>query len=255
MLTGAGISTASGIPDYRDENGAWKRRPPMAFRAFADSDAARRRYWARSLVGWPRMRDARPNAAHRALERLEAAGRVHHVLTQNVDGLHQRAGSRRVLDLHGRIDEVVCLRCRARSSREAYQARLAGSFRPVAGRSAPTAPDGDADLEGVDLAGIVVPGCEACGGVLKPDVVFFGENVPKPRVEEAYARVGEADLLLVAGSSLMVFSGYRFVRSAHDRGVPVAIVNLGRTRADDDAAVRVRADVAETLGALAAAVA
>lgn len=251
-LTGAGCSTESGIPDYRDDTGAWKRKPPIYYADFVGRDDARRRYWARSLVGWPAFAAARPGAAHDALARLEAAGIVHHVVTQNVDRLHQRAGSSRVTDLHGRLDEVECLACRAVEARDAYQARLAAANPDFTAAATALAPDGDADLERADFATFRVPECRTCGGLVKPSVVFFGEVVPAPRVRESYARVAEADLLLVAGTSLEIFSGRRFVTDAAGRGIPIAIVNRGTTRADDLAAVRVTGSVGAVLGALAA---
>lgn len=250
LLTGAGVSTGSGIPDYRDRDGAWKGRRPVQYREFVKSARTRRRYWARSVIGWPRMADARPNAAHEILAALERAGRVHHLITQNVDGLHQRAGHRRVLDLHGRLDVVECLDCHATVPRTDLQAWMVARNPTFSGHDAMTLPDGDAALEDVDFDRFDVPGCPACRGTLKPAVVFFGENVPSERVERAYRLVSEADLLLVVGSSLMVFSGYRFVREAKRLGVPVAIVNLGRTRGDDDATVKVRAPCADVLRAL-----
>ena len=246
VLTGAGCSTDSGIPDYRDDDGDWKRRQPIRYAEFTRSDRMRRRYWARSMIGWPRMAGARPNEAHRALAALEARGRIDLLVTQNVDGLHQAAGSEAVLDLHGRIADVVCLDCHARSSRDAMQARLLAANADWAHLEAGTAPDGDADLE-VDTDAFVVPPCEACGGMLKPDVVFFGESVPPPRVEQAYASVAASDGLLVVGSSLMVFSGLRFVRAAVKAGTPVAILNRGRTRADDSATLKVEAPCGSAL--------
>ena len=233
VLTGAGCSTGSGIPDYRDEQGAWKRTPPVTYQAFVGDGITRRRYWARSLVGWPRIAQAQPNAAHRALAALEAQGRCSQLLTQNVDGLHQAAGSRAVIDLHGRLDAVVCLGCGASSSRADVQRRLAEANPAWAGLAAGAAPDGDADLEDRDFATFQVPACDACGGMLKPDVVFFGENVPRARVDAAMARLAQADGMLVVGSSLMVYSGLRFVHAAVRAQIPVAAVNLGRTRADD----------------------
>ncbi len=233
VLTGAGCSTGSGIPDYRDEQGAWKRTPPVTYQAFVGDGITRRRYWARSLVGWPRIAQAQPNAAHRALAALEAQGRCSQLLTQNVDGLHQAAGSRAVIDLHGRLDAVVCLGCGASSSRADVQRRLAEANPAWAGLAAGAAPDGDADLEDRDFATFQVPACDACGGMLKPDVVFFGENVPRARVDAAMAGLAQADAMLVVGSSLMVYSGLRFVHAAVRAQIPVAAVNLGRTRADD----------------------
>src|SRR5262245_36380723 len=254
VLTGAGCSAPSGIPDYRDAGGAWKHRKPMTFAEFTGSAAARRRYWAGSLRGWPRVRDARPNAAHLALARLERAGRVVRLVTQNVDGLHQRAGSRRVVDLHGRLDCVECLECGATLRREDVQALLLAwnpRFAGGEGAEGEIRPDGDARVAAAH-DDFNVPGCRECGGVLKPDVVFFGENVPKARVEEAFAAVEEADALLVVGSSLMVYSGYRFVRAARERGRPVAVVNLGRTRADPEVDLKVEDDCAAILAEVVA---
>ena len=253
VLTGAGCSTGSGIPDYRDEQGAWKRTPPVTYQAFVGDGITRRRYWARSLVGWPRIAQAQPNAAHRALAALEAQGRCSQLLTQNVDGLHQAAGSRAVIDLHGRLDAVVCLGCCASSSRADVQRRLAEANPAWAGLAAGAAPDGDADLEDRDFATFQVPACDACGGMLKPDVVFFGENVPRTRVDAAMARLAQADGMLVVGSSLMVYSGLRFVHAAVRAQIPVAAVNLGRTRADDLLRFRMAAPCGDALRFLLAA--
>jgi NAD-dependent SIR2 family protein deacetylase len=232
VLTGAGCSTGSGIPDYRDAEGQWKRAQPMAFQAFMGDEKARRRYWARSLVGWERIRQAQPNDAHRALAQLEAMGRIRLVLTQNVDRLHQAAGSARVIDLHGRIDLVRCMDCERRSPRGEMQHELGRLNADWLDLDATEAPDGDADLDGADFASFVVPPCRRCGGVLKPDVVFFGENIPRDRIDEAERDLDEADAMLVVGSSLMVYSGFRFVNRAAGAGKPVAAINLGRTRAD-----------------------
>lgn len=253
VLTGAGCSTGSGIPDYRDEQGAWKRTPPVTYQAFVGDGITRRRYWARSLVGWPRIAQAQPNAAHRALAALEAQGRCSQLLTQNVDGLHQAAGSRAVIDLHGRLDAVVCLGCGASSSRADVQRRLAEANPAWAGLAAGAAPDGDADLEDRDFATFQVPACDACGGMLKPDVVFFGENVPRARVDAAMAGLAQADGMLVVGSSLMVYSGLRFVHAAVRAQIPVAAVNLGRTRADDLLRFRMAAPCGDALRFLLAA--
>lgn len=247
VLTGAGCSTGSGIPDYRDEQGAWKRTPPVTYQAFVGDGITRRRYWARSLVGWPRIAQAQPNAAHRALAALEAQGRCSQLLTQNVDGLHQAAGSRAVIDLHGRLDAVVCLGCGASSSRADVQRRLAEANPAWAGLAAGAAPDGDADLEDRDFATFQVPACDSCGGMLKPDVVFFGENVPRTRVDAAMAGLAQADGMLVVGSSLMVYSGLRFVHAAVRAQIPVAAVNLGRTRADDLLRFRMAAPCGDAL--------
>jgi NAD-dependent SIR2 family protein deacetylase len=250
VLTGAGCSTASGIPDYRDEEGAWKRTPPVTYQAFVGDLLTRQRYWARSLLGWPRVAAAQPNAAHRALAALESQGRCELLLTQNVDGLHQVAGSESVIDLHGRLDGVICLECGTRSSRAALQVRLEQANPAWVSLDAGAAPDGDADLDGRDFSGFHIPTCEICGGRLKPDVVFFGENVPRARVDTAMAHLNRADAMLVVGSSLMVYSGLRFVHAAVRRGVPVAAVSLGRTRADDLLAFRVAAPCGEALAFL-----
>jgi NAD-dependent SIR2 family protein deacetylase len=232
VLTGAGCSTGSGIPDYRDADGQWKRAQPVTFQAFMGEEKTRQRYWARSLVGWRRIRRALPNDAHRALARLEAKGGIELVLTQNVDRLHQAAGSAKVIDLHGRIDLVRCMACGERSPREEFQGELSQLNGNWLDLEATEAPDGDADLEDADFSSFVVPSCRRCDGVLKPDVVFFGENVPRDRVDAASRRLEEADAMLIVGSSLMLYSGYRFVERAASSGKPVAAVNLGRTRAD-----------------------
>lgn len=243
VLSGAGCSTASGLPDYRDPSGGWKRTSrPMMFQAFIGDPDARRRYWARSLAGWRRFRRARPNDAHRALARLEASGRIELLVTQNVDGLHQAAGSRRVVDLHGRLDVVRCLGCDRTIPRDDVQRELLRLNPAFADADAADAPDGDADLDGIDFASFEVPDCARCGGLLKPDVVFFGEGVPRPRVARAMRALERADALLVVGSSLMVLSGYRFVRAAAAAGKPVGALNLGRTRADDLLAFKAEAD-------------
>ena len=253
-LTGAGLSTDSGIPDYRGPGSP--RRTPMTYQEFLSGEPAQRRYWARSHVGWARMSHAAPNSGHRALAALERCGALHGLITQNVDGLHRAAGSGAVIDLHGRIADVVCVSCRRRSTRAALQERLAQlnpGFVEAAGGAVEAAPDGDAQLAAVD--GFRTAACTGCGGVLKPDVVFFGENVPRERVARAYAMVDAAAALLVAGSSLTVMSGLRFVRHAHKAGTPVVIVNRGATRGDGLAAVRVDAGCSDVLPALAAAAA
>jgi NAD-dependent SIR2 family protein deacetylase len=232
VLTGAGCSTDSGIPDYRDADGGWKRAQPVQFRAFMDEPLTRKRYWARSLIGWRRFGRAKPNDAHRALAALERQGRIELLVTQNVDGLHQAAGSKAVVDLHGRLDTVRCMGCERRSAREELQYELLERNPDWAHLDAREAPDGDADLQGLDFSSFDVPACDRCGGLLKPDVVFYGESVPRERVEKAMRAVGEADAMLVIGSSLMVYSGYRFAREAAAVGKPIATINLGRTRAD-----------------------
>lgn len=232
VLTGAGISTASGIPDYRGPDGQWKRRAPITYQAFTRDPAMRARYWARSMVGWPAVERAEPNLAHLALAALEAAGKLSMLVTQNVDGLHSKAGQRKLIDLHGRIERVVCLQCRKRVARADFQHRLVVANPHLSRFAAPVAPDGDADLEHVDLADFEIPVCEHCGGMLKPDVVFFGENVPRERVVRAQQALAGSDAMLVVGSSLMVYSGFRFARVAQQRNLPLAILTRGVTRAD-----------------------
>lgn len=252
-LSGAGMSTDSGIPDYRGPGAP--TRTPMTYGEFVSGPVAQRRYWARSHVGWSRMGTAAPNAGHRALARMEAEGRVGMLITQNVDGLHEAAGSRRLCALHGRVADVVCLGCRARTSRTTLARRLdelnpgwVTRHRDVADR-----PDGDVALE--ETADFRVPPCDRCGGVLKPDVVFFGENVPKARVQRCYDAVeglaGAGGALLVLGSSLTVMSGLRFVRRAAKLDVPVFIVNRGTTRADDLATAKLEVGTSEFLSVLA----
>lgn len=242
-LSGAGISTESGIPDYRGPSSAGRARTPITYQAFVREERARRRYWARAMVGWRVMRDKRPNAGHFAIADLERAGHLNGVVTQNVDGLHQAAGSRNVIELHGTLSRARCLNCGRYEQRDPLQARLdalnLAFAETVATNLAKLAPDGDADVPEALLAGFVIADCLVCGGVLKPDVVFFGENVPKPRLENAWALLATADNLLVVGTSLSVMSGYRFVRAYADAGKPIAIINHGPTRGDDAAAVRI----------------
>jgi len=242
-LSGAGLSTDSGIPDYRGPGS--RTRTPMTYQEFVSGPSARQRYWARSHVGWSRMARALPNGGHHALARLEAAGRLRMLITQNVDGLHEAAGSQRLWALHGRIAEVVCLSCGQVSSRESLHERLS-DLNPGfadAHRDAVMRPDGDVELGGTD--GFLVPGCVFCDGVLKPHVVFFGENVPKTRVLGCYQAVesvaASGGALLVVGSSLTVMSGLRFVRHAHKLGIPIVIVNRGVTRGDPLATVKLEA--------------
>ncbi|MFC3284104.1 NAD-dependent protein deacetylase [Litchfieldella rifensis] len=252
VLTGAGVSTDSGIPDYRDDQGQWKRSPPMPHQEFMASHAARQRYWARALIGFRALSEARPGQAHHALARLEALGHVGGLVTQNVDGLHQRAGSQRVIDLHGRAEIVRCMACQGLRMRHDLHAELEALNPEWRERGAAVGPDGDADLEADDFSGFRVPACQRCGdGILKPDVVFFGDSVPAERVAAALAILREADALLVVGSSLMVHSGYRFAREAACLGKPIACLNRGRTRADDLYALKVEASVGLTLNALA----
>lgn len=251
VLTGAGISTDSGIPGYRDEQGRWQRSAPMTISAFMSGHAARQRYWARSMVGWPVAAGALPNISHRVVAQLGEAARVAALVTQNVDGLHQRAGSRDVIELHGSIGQVICLSCATRYPRADLQRWLwqhNPEFRDIA---ALPAADGDAHLESPLFDNFAVPVCERCEGVLKPDVVFFGESVPRDRVDAGRLALDASDALLVIGSSLTVFSGYRFCLWARDKGLPIAALNLGTTRADGLLALKVSAPIGPTLAALA----
>jgi NAD+-dependent protein deacetylase sirtuin 4 len=246
ILTGAGISTESGIPDYRGPETRRRARNPVQYHDFLHVPAARKRYWARSMFGFPRMAAAQPNAGHFALRAIERAELTTGIVTQNVDGLHARAGSEDAIELHGALREAVCLRCAARVSRHWLQAALERENPDFFGARPELAPDGDADVEGPELDDFRVIDC-ACGGPLKPDVVFFGESVPKGRVNRAMALVERASALLVVGSSLAVYSGLRFVRAAARRGVPAAIVSLGETRADGEVSLRVDASAGATL--------
>ncbi|MEV7397901.1 NAD-dependent protein deacetylase [Aeromicrobium sp. NPDC092404] len=243
VLTGAGVSTDSGIPDYRGPGSPV--RTPMTYQEFVRTPEGRQRYWARAHVGWSRMRRAEPNATHHVLVEMERQDSLTGLITQNVDGLHTRAGHRDVIDLHGRIDRVICLQCRDLTPRSALHARLSALNPGYETRVGEVAPDGDVVLD--ETADFRVADCTSCGGDLKPDVVFFGENVPKDRVARSYALVEEADALVVLGSSLQVMSGLRFVRAAHKRGIPVVIINRGSTRGDELATLKIEAGCAETL--------
>lgn len=251
VVTGAGVSTDSGIPDYRDDQGGWKRPPPMTHQVYMGSLAGRKRYWARSLVGFRLLSNAQPGPAHQALATLERRGLIEGLITQNVDRLHQKAGSRRVVDLHGRADLVRCMSCQLLVRRSALHDHL-GTLNPAwLGMEAEVAPDGDAYLDEVDFSSFVLPECPRCGeGILKPDVVFFGDNVPRPRLERAMQMLEKSRALLVVGSSLMVFSGFRFARHAAARGQPIACINRGRTRADDLFTLKVDDPIDRTLAAL-----
>lgn len=248
VLSGAGVSTASGIPDYRDRDGEWKHAQPIQFSPFVRDEETRKRYWARSYVGWQRFSSARPNAAHQALAELEKAVDIDTLITQNVDGLHAAAGSRNVIELHGKLSKVRCLGCDAVTPRVEFQQRLQAENPHWHADVFRYKPDGDAELAEGNYRDFVVPACPVCGGIIKPDVVMFGETVPKERVSDAMAAVERANALLVIGSSLMVFSGFRFARLAAAAKKPIAIVNQGRTRADDIATLKVDDDCATALG-------
>jgi NAD-dependent SIR2 family protein deacetylase len=250
VLSGAGLSTESGIPDYRGPSGRARRGEPMTYQAFTGSEQARQRYWARSHLGWRYITSAAPNAGHRAVAELERRGLLAGIITQNVDGLHQAAGAREVTELHGSLHRVTCLGCWQRTARLALHERLRAANPGWETRIAAVNPDGDVALE--DTAGFAVVDCEGCGGLLKPDVVFFGENVPKPRVEACYDLVASAGSLVVLGSSLTVMSGFRYVRHAAGLDIPVVIVNQGATRGDELAAATLDAPLGETLTAAVA---
>ncbi|WFE65885.1 NAD-dependent protein deacetylase [Micromonospora sp. WMMD714] len=251
VLSGAGLSTESGIPDYRGPTGVARRHTPMTYQTFTRSAVARRRYWARSHLGWRTIARAAPNDGHRAVARLQAAGLVDGVITQNVDGLHTAAGSRGVVELHGRLDTVVCLDCGDRTARGELDRRLAAANPGFAATVGVVRPDGDVDLDDDGVAGFRPVDCGSCGGMLKPDVVFFGETVPADRVSRCFGMVEQARSLLVVGSSLTVLSGRRFVVRAARRGIPVVIANQGVTRGDGYAALRVDAPLGRVLPALA----
>jgi len=252
VLSGAGLSTESGIPDYRGETGRTRRAEPMTYQRFVGSAAARRRYWARSHLGWRHIAGTTPNAGHHAVAELQRRGLLTGVITQNVDGLHQAAGARNVIELHGSLDRVRCLSCGRRTSRDQLDRRLRGANPDWYARADAINPDGDAVLADDQVDTFRTVDCADCGGVLKPDVVFFGENVPRPRVEESYALTEHADALLVLGSSLTVLSGLRFVRRAAEHAIPTAIINRGPTRGDTHALLTLDAPLGPTLTALLA---
>ncbi|GAA3441427.1 NAD-dependent protein deacetylase [Planomonospora venezuelensis] len=252
VLSGAGISTESGIPDYRGESGRRRRAEPMTYQAFTGSAEARRRYWARSHLGWRHIARAAPNAGHHAVTALQERGLVAGVITQNVDGLHQASGTREVVELHGGLDRVRCLGCGERTPRRLLDERLRAANADWQADAGAINPDGDAVLADERVESFRVVDCLGCGGVLKPDVIFFGENVPRARVEECYALTERAGLLLVLGSSLTVMSGYRFVLHAAERSIPIAIVNQGPTRGDAHALLTLGVPLGPALTALLA---
>ena len=255
VLSGAGISTESGIPDYRGPTGQSRRVSPMTYQTFVRDPLARRRYWARSHLGWRVMAAAQPNDGHRAVADLQRYGLLAGIVTQNVDGLHQAAGACDVVELHGALDRVICLQCGQTSPRTELDARLRAANPDFAGWAAQLNPDGDVELDPVAEASFRTVDCLSCTGLLKPDVVFFGETVPRERVQACFALVEAARALVVLGSSLSVMSGRRFVLRAAKVGIPVAIVNQGPTRGDDYATLRVEAALGESLREVAAAVA
>jgi NAD-dependent SIR2 family protein deacetylase len=255
VLSGAGISTESGIPDYRGDGGSLRRHTPMTYDDFVASEHGRRRYWARSHVGWRTIARAAPNDGHRAVAELQKRGLLTGVITQNVDGLHQAGGATDVIELHGSLDRVICLDCRETSARAELDRRLHAANPDFGGVATRINPDGDVELDERLVAGFALVDCVGCDrGVLKPDVVFFGENVPRPRVEQCYRLVDDSEALLVLGSSLTVMSGLRFVRRAAQTGKPVLIINKGRTRGDKEAAVRVDRPLGQALTELVSSV-
>lgn len=247
VLTGAGCSTGSGIPAYRDESGRWRRRQPIFYQDFLGDPVMQRRYWARSFFGWRVMQQARPGNTHAALASLAATGRLAGLITQNVDGLHQRAGHAEVLELHGGLERVLCLDCGLGSNRNELQRRLELLNPDWSPEVLEINPDGDAELDDRAYPGFRIAGCRDCGGTLKPDVVFFGESVPRTRLAAADRLVEEADAMLIVGTSLVVWSGYRLARRAAERCIPIAAVNNGRTRADGILDFKLEGDCAAVL--------
>ncbi|MEM7562578.1 MAG: NAD-dependent protein deacetylase [Pseudomonadota bacterium] len=247
VLTGAGISAPSGIPVYRDAEGHWQHSRPMEYNEFVSRPEARQRYWTRSAVGWQRFLPAQPNAAHRALARLESLNKISITVTQNVDGLHQKSGSKNVIELHGSLYTVSCIECGFQQTRRDFQQHLLADNPVLDSLTAGIAPDGDAQVDQFDWQQILVPDCLKCGGVVKPDVVFYGENVPAERVQHCFDELSASDALLVVGSSLMVFSGFRFVRAAHQQGIEIAAINLGKTRGDELINLKIERDCVQLL--------
>lgn len=254
VLTGAGISIESGLGAYRDRYGQWQRRQPITGQVFIHDELARKRYWARSYVGWPAFSRAIPAASHNALKQLQLSGHTDLLVTQNVDRLHQKAGHENVIDLHGVLATVSCVACDRSIERDDFQHQLLSSNYWLQSLSGSYAPDGDADLDLNDLKPMIVPPCTNCGDIMKPDVVFFGESVPRHKVSHIMNHLMVVDALLVAGSSLMVYSGYRFCKEAHRLGKPIAIINEGITRADELADLKVGGDCGERLKTLAGVV-
>lgn len=251
VLTGAGVSTESGIPDYRGEGTRQRAKNPIDWKTFSSSHAARARYWARSLAGWARFSGARPNKGHEALAAMERAGRLTGLITQNVDRLHHHAGSEHVIELHGALAETRCVKCGEKVPRKQVQSRMLADNPHLASVDVATMlPDGDSALPDELVERFVPPTCDACGDYLRPDVVFFGENVPRPKVDAAMEWVDASDALLIVGSSLAVFSGYRFLLRARDRGKPIAIVNVGPVRGEEMATLKVEAKAGDVLSRL-----
>ncbi|XP_072238176.1 NAD-dependent protein lipoamidase sirtuin-4, mitochondrial isoform X2 [Leuresthes tenuis] len=253
VISGAGLSTESGIPDYRSEGvGLYARtdRRPMQHAEFVRSAKSRQRYWARNFVGWPQFSSHQPNNAHRALQRWEDRGKLHWLVTQNVDALHSKAGQKKLTELHGCAHRVMCLGCGAITAREDLQRRFLSLNPEWTAQAGAVAPDGDVFLEDEQVLNFRVPSCEQCGGILKPEVTFFGDTVNKATVQLVHDRLAETDAVLVVGSSLQVYSGYRFLLAASDRKMPVAILNIGPTRADHLAQLKVIGRCGDVLSAI-----
>ncbi len=250
MITGAGCSTDSGIGDYRDDLGSWKKPSPIQYQEFLRSETARKRYWFRSQLGYPSFRDALPNETHQSLVQLERTGVILGLITQNVDRLHQKAGQKEVIDLHGRLDEVVCLSCHKIIQRDEVQIWLEAENSFAANMDFERRPDGDASAEAYDLGRFRIPRCLDCDGIIKPNVVFFGGSVPKQTIEKCENWVEGSDGVLILGTSLMAFSAYRLVRSAYGKGLPLASLNRGITRADDMITYKLVENCSEVLNAL-----
>ena len=252
VLTGAGISTPSGIPDYRDTDGVRRGKAPMMFQEFLGTAQARRRYWARAMLGWPRVCSAQPNAAHRALAQLQARHQINALITQNVDTLHDQAGSEGVIELHGSLHRVICLDCHQPSPRSAIQLTMEAQNPYLAGVDAVQAPDGDTLLDPAFESRFQIPHCPHCDGQrLKPDVVFFGENVAPPTAAKAMLSIEQADGLLVVGSSLMAYSAFRLCKAIHEQGKPLIAINIGKTRADELLDLKIEMSCEQLLPALA----
>lgn len=249
VLTGAGISLDAGIPTYRDEHGKWRHSEPIQHHEFLNEHRRRQRYWLRSMKGWPLVGKSQPTKAHSALAALEQRGNIELLITQNVDRLHQRAGSENVIDLHGRLDKVLCLQCGARQNRDAVQQQM-NLHNTIESAESVKLPDGDAELDSELEEKFIVPICGECDGTLKPDVVFFGGTVPRERVQECMNAIDRADALLTIGSSLQVYSGFRFCKRTVELGKPLVTINPGKTRADDIAHLKIQADCQELLSSL-----
>ena len=249
ILSGAGISVSSGIPTYRDIKGNWQRSQPIQHRDFILHKATRQKYWARSYAGWPSIEDAEPTLSHYAITSLEKLGKVGLVVTQNVDRLHQKSGTKNVIDLHGRLDKVVCIDCRANYKRNWVQKQLEGDNSFLSQDGLP-APDGDTEIENEQTSLLILPRCSSCPGILKPEVVFFGDQVDKNIVKRVYEQLDLADGLLIIGTSLQLFSGYRFCRYAAKINLPIATINPGKVRGEELISTIIRSEADKAFGSI-----